>query len=127
MQLVYLFIDGYCSFQQAEFNFNPQLSLHFNQDKTELEVLDTKFRYPAKFWGENINNLSIIVGSNGVGKTSLMQAIISLFLENYGQQRTGGKGILIFQENDTLYGYQRVTWPVAEYQFDRQNASILNG
>lgn len=112
MQLVYLFIDEYCNFHQAEFNFNPQLSLHFNQDKTKIEVLDTKFHYPAKFWGENINNLSIIVGNNGVGKTSLMQAIISLFLGNHGQQRAGGKGILIFQENDTLYGYQRVTRPV---------------
>lgn len=114
MQLVYLLIDGYCNFHQAEFNFNPQLRLHFNQDKTELEVLDTKFRYPVKFWGENINNLSIIVGSNGAGKTSLMQAIISLFLENHGQQHAGGKGILVFQENDTLYGYQRVNRPVAE-------------
>lgn len=105
MQLVYLYIDGYCNFQKAEFNFGQELHVHFKEDKNILEISHMDFSLPKQFWGENINNLSVVIGNNGAGKTSLMQYFIDIFLELHGGHTAGAQGIVIFGEGDQLYGY----------------------
>lgn len=110
MQLIYLYIDGYRNFHQTEFIFSPDICMHFDEKTGILEVSETHFKLPERFWGENINNFSVVVGNNGVGKTSLMQYIIGLFLEIHGHGNVSGKGILIFREDNNLYGY--CTFPI---------------
>lgn len=112
MQLIYLYIDGYCNFYQEEFNFNPEVHLHFKPEMHTVTVSDTKFRLPDEFWGENINNLCAVVGNNGAGKTSLIQYIIELFLDAHGYRSATGRGMLIFGEGNTLYEYCSDTWSV---------------
>ena len=110
MQLVYLYIDRYCNFHQEEFNFDPEVRLHFEEDSDVVTASDAQFQLPEGFWGENINCLSAVVGNNGAGKTSLMQFVIELFLEahGYGAAKTGG--ILVFGEGDRLYEYCGGMW-----------------
>ena len=113
MQLIYLYINKYCNFHQAEFNFSPDICLHFDKETGKLTASDTQFRLPARFWGENINALSVVVGNNGAGKTSLMQAVIELFLDAHGHVGKNAQGILIFREGDTLFGYCNQEWDIA--------------
>lgn len=112
MQLIYLYIDGYCNLHEVEFNFCQDLHLHFNVEKGVIEAsgTDPHLRLPERFWGENINNLSVVIGNNGAGKTSLMQYLIDIFLEAHGGNKVGGQGILIFGEADTLYEYYNQNW-----------------
>lgn len=105
MQLIYLYIDEYCNFQQEEFNFSPEVRRHFDSETYSITVSDTQFRLPEGFWGENINNLSAIVGNNGAGKTSLMQDIIEIFLYAHGFGGANRHDILIFGEGNKLYEY----------------------
>ena len=54
------------------------------RNENVIEISDTHFRLPKYFWGENINNLSVVIGYNGAGKTSLMQYFMDIFLELHG-------------------------------------------
>lgn len=111
MQLIYLYIDNYCSFQKAEFNFSQNIRIQYNPEKSEiLEVMDIPSGIPERFWGENISNLNVVIGNNGAGKTSLMQYLMDLFLEAHGGHRATGQGMVIFGEADTLYGYYNQNW-----------------
>lgn len=110
MQLIYLYIDGYCSFHETEFNFSQDLKLHYNTETFTFEISDTHSRLPEQFWGKNISNLSVVVGNNGAGKTSLMQYIIDIFLEAHGGRSASGQGILLFTERNMLYGYFSHSW-----------------
>ncbi len=110
MQLIYLYIDGYCSFHEAEFNFSQDLKLHYNTETFTFEISDTHSRLSEQFWGKNISNLSVVVGNNGTGKTSLMQYIIDIFLEAHGGRSASGQGILLFAERKMLYGYFSHSW-----------------
>lgn len=67
MQLIYLYIDGYCSFHEAEFNFSQDLKPHYNTETFTFKISDTHPRLPEQFWDENISNLSVVVGNNGAG------------------------------------------------------------
>lgn len=119
MQLIYLYIDNYCSFQKAEFNFSQNIRIqHHPENSALLEVEDQPSRLPEQFWGENISNLNVVIGNNGAGKTSLMQYLLDLFLEAHGGRRASGQGIVIFGEADTLYGYYNRNWegPMREIQ-----------
>ena len=115
MQLIYLYISEYGNFRHAEFNFSPDVRIHFNEDINEIEVWDAQSRLPERFWGENISSLSVVVGNNGAGKTSLMQYIIELFLNAHESRREKvlyeyGTGIMIFGEGDMLYEYCFFPW-----------------
>lgn len=119
MRLIYLYINKYCNLREVEFNFSPEMRLHFDGETGRLTASDTKFRLPERFWGENISGLSVVVGSNGAGKTSLMQAVIELFLDAHGSGNGDAEGILIFQEGDKLVGYynpERNVAPVREWK-----------
>lgn len=110
MQLIYLYIDGYCNFQKTEINFSQDLYIHFDADRNVLETSYRDSGIPEGFWGKNINNLSVVIGNNGAGKTSLMQYLMDIFLEEHGGRKAAGQGIVIFGEGKQLYGYYNRNW-----------------
>lgn len=110
MQLIYLYIDGYCNFRRTEFNFTQDLYIHFDADENVLETSYRDTGIPKGFWGKNINNLSVVIGNNGAGKTSLMQYLMDIFLEAHGGHKAEGQGIVIFGEGKQLYGYYNRNW-----------------
>lgn len=110
MQLVYLYIDGYSKFQKTEFNFSQDLHIHFDVYKRVLEISYIDSSLPERFWGENIKNFSVIIGNNGAGKTSLIQYLMDIFLESHGGHKADGQGIVIFEEENRLYGYYNQNW-----------------
>ena len=75
MQLIYLYIDEYCNFQRAAFNFSQDFNIEFDIDENVLNISHKDSVLPKQFWGENINNLSVVIGNNGAGKTSLTMAL----------------------------------------------------
>lgn len=59
---------------------------------------------PDGFWGKNVSELNLLIGSNGSGKTTVMQTIcqwVSILSRGCLPQ---DKGIFIFKENDNV-GY----------------------
>lgn len=108
MELTYLYIEKYRTFEKVEFNFSSRVHLHYNEENRKLKDKKVETILPVGFWGENINNLMMIVGNNGAGKTSLMQYILSIF-QNLIKKKNGfdcGYGIIALREKEKIYYYE---------------------
>lgn len=103
MEIVYLYIEKYRRFSDAEFNFSSAIRLKYNGKSRILKDISDNFFLPNGFWGENISNLVMIVGNNGSGKTSLMQYIIQVFQKLYQGDVMLGYGILALREGGNIY------------------------
>lgn len=106
MELVYLYIDGYRKFQEAEFNFGQDVKIHFDKEFRRLRVEQCEPALPSDFWGGNIRNLTMLIGNNGAGKTSVFQYTISV-LQEIWEETTGaadtGIGICVFKDGESLF------------------------
>lgn len=108
MELVYLYIDNYRNFKEAEFNFGQDVRLHVDNDPKKLTARRCDPALPDGFWGGNIQNLTTLIGNNGSGKTSVFQFIILLLKEMWGELygiSIQGNGIIAFKENETIFWY----------------------
>ena len=74
MELVYLYIKNYGKiFENVGFNFSDNYTATFD-DNNRLLIEENK-KSIKKYYGENINNISMIFGKNGVGKTTLLNIL----------------------------------------------------
>lgn len=111
MELLYLYIDDYHNFKEAEFNFSQKVRLRYDTEEKRVSAVDVPSCVPEGFWGGNIRNLSMIVGNNGAGKTSLMQYLILMFQNLWsGSISVPGRGILVLGEEDRLLYYVSGEW-----------------
>jgi predicted ATPase len=105
MELVYLWVEEYKNIRNQGFNFSPRFECEF--DGENLTICDKKEKdnncknkdYIGSFFGENIN-VTAIVGENGSGKSSILNAIINSS-EDYFPKETNY--ILIFSDGKSEY------------------------
>lgn len=92
MRLLYIYLDftldghnpeGYHGHEKCELNFSPDnvYTLKSENSKYTLKCVERQEsdKIEQGFWGDNrIYNVSALVGENGTGKTTLLQAIIGV-------------------------------------------------
>ncbi|MEW6550951.1 MAG: AAA family ATPase [Campylobacterota bacterium] len=98
MELVYLWVEKYKNIENEGFNFSPRFRCEYDKDTNELTIDENK-EYVSIF-PDNIN-VTAIVGENGSGKSSIIEAIIS---------RGQGKKILVFNVNRKFHYQSNVTF-----------------
>ena len=76
MELVYLWVEDYKNIKKQGFNFSPQFTCVYDEEKNELTI-DKNEDYIENFFGDNIN-VTAIVGKNGSGKSNLLELIADL-------------------------------------------------
>lgn len=110
MELLYLYIDAYRGLHEKEFNFAHDLHFHYKKDKDTGEVVvkrneEYEELLPKNFWGERISNLSVIVGNNGAGKTSVMHCLIDFLRYVVDRPNKGpdGSGVILFRDDGNNY------------------------
>ncbi|PGC01172.1 hypothetical protein COM20_26780 [Bacillus toyonensis] len=90
LELVYLWIEKYGCFTDDEFHFNNIFEFKCEKEDGILTISDSPTKIVNRaLYEENIKNISIIVGDNGAGKTSLLRGIIDFLAtyEDYGHSR----------------------------------------
>jgi AAA15 family ATPase/GTPase len=110
MELVYLWVEEYKNIHKQGFNFSPRFHCEFNdeyddegnlkdnckliicdredtdcEDKEECRVFCGE-SYIKDFFGENIN-VTAIVGKNGSGKSSVLNAVVNCEEESFPSDR----------------------------------------
>ena len=76
MELLYIYIwDDKRNIKGCEYNFSPnyKFSYQFQSKTFHMEECDSLYN---GWFGENIVNITAIVGKNGAGKTNLLDCII---------------------------------------------------
>ena len=119
MDFVYLYIDSYRGLNKEEFNFG--YSMRFRCDKNGSRVKITMDKpdilLPTAFWqiqlddknknnithSSRISNVSMIVGENGSGKTSVMHCIIDFLRSTVYKTQCEGSGAFVFMEDGEVY------------------------
>lgn len=73
-ELVYVYVEQiYSKIRKQSINFSNELTVSFEENK--LEIKENDYMLPKNFFGEKISNISLIIGKNGVGKSSLLDLI----------------------------------------------------
>lgn len=75
-ELIYLYIEdfGYC-FQKQEFVFSPNYDIRYAKEGDRTLTISPKENPHQGIYGAGIANISLLVGSNGSGKTSVMELL----------------------------------------------------
>lgn len=106
MELAYLYIEEYRNLKDVEINFTQQVHIEYDKKQNVLTCNKKESLIPEGFWGDNIRNLSMIVGNNGAGKTSLMQYVISICEDIVAQKQSVDYGILVLKDGNRLLCYE---------------------
>ena len=97
MELIYLWIKEHKNISNQGFNFSPRFECKF--DGSNLIVTKNK-DYDISIFPDNIN-ITLIVGENGSGKTSILSTILDFFIEY-------NDSILIFARDKKLYSNYKI-------------------
>ncbi len=88
MELLYVWVEEYGNIRKQGFNFSPNYDFEVKEENGEYTLVDNfeeakkngEFKFqPKNFFGENISNVTAIVGKNGSGKSTLLECIAKIF------------------------------------------------
>ncbi|MCU0439434.1 MAG: ATP-binding protein [Raineya sp.] len=108
MELLYIWIEEYKNIKEQGFNFSSKHRFEFIPEKDkDGKIVGGKLcheensNHIENFFGENITNVTAIIGENGAGKSSLLEIIISCY---YGGYVDSEIVMVVFdQENYNIY------------------------
>jgi len=136
MELVYLWIENYKNIQNQGFSFSPRFTCSFDKEKNELTIKANK-EYQSIF--PNNINVTAIVGENGSGKSSILEAIklltittntsfslpyIKVFIKN-NELIPVGSICDVKINNDLKYSYIPA-FPFRDKSIDKKKVEIKN-
>lgn len=102
MELLYIWISEYKNLQNLEINFSNQY--RFRYDKTTNKLSYSEYEYFIdNFYGQNISNVTALIGENGAGKTNVLRLIMDCIID--GENNLGDKIVLIYKINNILNIY----------------------
>ncbi|TCI20400.1 AAA family ATPase [Exiguobacterium sp. SL-9] len=102
-KLLFLFIKSVNrKLTNQELNFSEEFDVHFNKENTL--VIKEKSNRLKGFWGDGVYNFNLLLGKNGVGKTSILD-LLGLNNKTRGLHFNRGKYFKIYQIQDNLFYY----------------------
>lgn len=109
-ELIYLWIeqDEHGCFQNMEFNFSPCYKINFNHKTRKLTA--QKIDKLNVFSEPKIQNLTAIIGENGVGKTTLIKYLTELGDVPYSQRDSAEKRQKRRERTDSFIAVYKQAW-----------------
>lgn len=73
MEILFTWIENYRNIQNQGVNFSADLIISFDHNTNSLTIIENeRSNYIPSFFGAFISNITVIVGENGTGKTSIL-------------------------------------------------------
>jgi predicted ATP-dependent endonuclease of OLD family len=106
MEILYMWIKQYNSSIKGQgFNFGGEYLFDFEDKVLKCEKNEN---FIKDFYGENIRNITAIVGENGTGKTSILKCIIRNLTKNLANIQTEGIFVIKEGENVKIYVHKNL-------------------
>lgn len=77
MELIYMWVEDYKNIKNQGFNFSPNHNI-IGLSGDDIKYTKIEKKQPKNIFGENISNITAIIGKNGSGKSTLLKAIIKI-------------------------------------------------
>jgi predicted ATPase len=108
MELLFVWIENHNNIVKQGFNFSPEFWFEFDKEKKVLSY-SKREGLPNDFFGENIVNVTAIVGENGSGKSSFIDLLkkrdmyhnILCIKDNNSNISVQYKGQILYFENNS--------------------------
>jgi hypothetical protein len=113
MELLYIWIEKYKNIHRQGFNFSPKHHFEFDFDKEELTHKEKDYNLPNDFFGDNIVNVTGVIGKNGSGKSNLLEFIKDEIFSNH-QQEIPFLFCFIFENTIKIYYHHKFTLKIKE-------------
>jgi len=94
MELLYVWIEDYKNIYRQGFNFSPKYRFHFDYESKEL-TCEENTDFIDDFFGNEISNVTAIIGENGSGKSTVLE-----FLQNIHNFNTEYNFFTVFNEKN---------------------------
>lgn len=106
MELLYLWVEKYNNIEKQGFNFSSKYKFDFDYEKKELTCEENQNCLGEGFFGDNITNITAIIGKNGSGKSSVLELLANLLrIKNQGEN-INKRVIIIFRDVDSKIMYK---------------------
>lgn len=125
MELLYLYVhNDKKTIKGCEYNFSPNYRFTYNVATKTFHMEWHRDNLPHKWFGDNILNMTAIIGKNASGKTHLIECIIKSLCGR-------GGGWIIYLHKGQLYTNVPILYPDIKFSFDVKRfsrwGSPLNG
>lgn len=108
MELLYIYIwDDKRNIKECEYNFSPNYKFSYQPELKTFYMEKCDSLYNGWF-GQNIVNITAVVGKNGSGKTNLLDCIIKALCSQ-------GGGFIFYKHNGRIYS--NIPKQLSDYKF----------
>lgn len=101
MEFLYIYIKQYKGVSNLGINLSNEFKFQFDGEKNEL-IISSAQHYIPNFFGENITNLTAIIGENGAGKTTALRYIVE-YLSGGIHNHHDDNGIIVFRKANQIF------------------------
>lgn len=99
--LSYFLVNSGDKLRDCDLNFNTEYTFKYIKNRQEL-IIEKNKNHLENYWGEQVENVTVIAGMNGVGKTSILELIKDRFLWGLNYREPT---ILVMKENNEFIMY----------------------
>lgn len=102
MEFLYIQIKEYKNLKNIGINLSNEFKFHFDENKNELNISKVE-HYIPEFFGENITNLTAIIGENGAGKTTVLRYIVEYLSDGINNHKDDNSVVVLRKNNQIFY------------------------
>lgn len=101
--ICYFYIFDYRSIHNLGISLDAQYTYEIDKEKKVLTIRENE-SYIKGFWPKGISALAALVGNNGAGKTTFMEAMLDIFAD--GNNDGDFNALIVFRISDVLHIFQ---------------------
>lgn len=106
MKLLYVWIENFRNIKELGFNFSSEYEVEYIKD-TNTVTIKRREGFVKKFFGENISDITAIIGKNGTGKSNVLDFICSTLVT--GKRPKKGNYLYIFIDDHTIKIFNKLS------------------